>query len=280
MFGYIQPLKPELKVRELEVFKAYYCSLCKVIGKRYGKKAQFLIQYDCAFLGMLLDAQAEEKPEFYQGRCSYHPLKKKMLVRSNPALEYAADINLLLAYYKLRDDVADDGDLKSKLLLPLFFRAGKKAAKRLPEEAGTVRENIEALSRLEKARCADLDEMARPTAQMLANVFRGGTHIDPMAEIGYNLGRWIYLIDAYDDIPKDREDGAYNLFLEKYGPACLSSEECREEAAFSLQFSLAKAAEAFEKLDIKRNRGILENILYAGVLRKTEDVLAKKELQE
>ena len=276
MFGYVQPLKGELKVREFEMFKSYYCSLCKYIGKRYGKKAQFLINYDCAFLGLLLDALEEKEPEFYIGRCAYNPLKKKRLIKNSRALEYAADINMMLAYYKLRDDFQDNKSLKSCLLLPLFSRAGKKTAKRLPRVAKEVKEDIETLSRLEREHCENVDAVAAPTAQMLQEIFYYGSGMKAAGEVGFNLGRWVYLIDAADDVAEDVKSDDYNVFVKKYGKNCLDSPAFREEIAFSLQFSLAKAAQAYEMLDIRRNQGILNNIIYAGVLQRTDFVLNKR----
>ena len=273
MFGYIQPLKSELKVRELEVFKSYYCSLCKALGKRHGKKSQFLVNYDCAFLGLLLDSLDEKNPEFYVGRCAYNPLKKKMLIKNNSAIDYAADINMLLSYLKLKDDVSDKQLIKTAPLL-LYGCTGKKTAKRLDKVAPTVFECIQKLSELEKNMCDDIDEAATPTACMLEAVFAGYENIDYLAEIGYNLGRWVYLIDAADDMAEDRKKNNYNVINLKYKDNNNAS-FVKDELEFSLQFSLAKAAEAFDKIEPKRNAELLNNIIYAGVLNKTDEVLKR-----
>lgn len=277
MFGYITPLKSELKVREYEVFKAYYCSLCKELGRRCGKHAQFLIQYDCAFLALLLDAVTEKQPEFHKGRCAYNPLKAKMVVLKNSAAEYAADVNMLLAYYKMKDDYRDDRTLKALWALLFWGHAGRRAARRQQRAAEAIRANISRLSLLEQENCDCVDEMADCSGAMLREVFFAFSGNETLGDLGYNLGRWVYLIDACDDMEKDAMSGSYNVFLRRFGEAGLPGGGKREEIAFALHFSLARAAEDFEKLEIYRNRGILENILYAGVLQKTNGILQRQE---
>jgi hypothetical protein len=277
LFGYITPLKSELKVREYEVFKAYYCSLCKELGRRYGKHAQFLIQYDCAFLALLLDATREEEPGFYKSCCAYNPLKAKMVARHNDAICYAADVNMLLAYYKIKDDYCDEKSLKTLAAMIFFGRAGKRAARRQPKIAGVIREKVAKLSELEKQDCENIDAAADCTASMLGAVFRYFFDSTAMEALGYDIGRWVYLIDACDDMQRDLAQGNYNVFLRRYGNEALEGQKQREEIAFALQFSLARATENFNKLEIYRNRGILENILYAGVLQKTNGILQRQE---
>jgi hypothetical protein len=273
LFGYIQPLKSELKVRELEVFKSYYCSLCKILGKRCGKKSQFLVNYDCAFLGLLLDSLSSNNPEFYVGRCSYNPLKKKMLIKNNPAIDYAADINMILSYLKLKDDVSDKKLTRLPLLL-LYARKGKQTAKRLGSLSANIDACIAELSLLERENCDDLDQSANPTANMLRMIFQGYTDVDSLGEIGYNLGRWVYFIDAVDDMLEDKKKNNYNVFNLKYKDHA-NTASMKEDIEFLLQFSLAKAAEAFDKLPLSRNEGLLSNIIYAGVLHKTDEVLKR-----
>jgi hypothetical protein len=273
LFGYVQPLKGDLRVHELETFRGYYCSLCKALGKRYGKKAQFLLTYDCAFLALLLDSLHYDDPVFQKCRCAYNPLKRKRAVKGNLAVDYAADVNMLLAYHKLKDDRVDTRSAKAAMGSVLFWRCGKKAILRRGTLARQIGECVAALSELERAGCADIDEAAHWNARMLQKIFDFYPEYAELKEIGYNLGRWVYLMDALDDMQEDEQKGNYNVFLCKYGSSLAGA---GEEIAFMLQFSLAQAALAFEKLPVKRNRGILENILYAGVMQKTEAVLKKR----
>ena len=115
MFGYVTPLKPELKIREYEMFRGYYCGVCMHIKDTFGNLPRLTLNYDMAFLGLLLDALHNETPKIDFKRCMAHPLKKKPMIIDNKALEYTAAMNVSLVYYKLIDDVNDDKSIKSKL---------------------------------------------------------------------------------------------------------------------------------------------------------------------
>ncbi|MHB1314400.1 MAG: DUF5685 family protein [Christensenellales bacterium] len=263
MFGYVQPLKCELKIKEYDTFRAYYCGLCKALQK-YGKKAQFFVNYDCTFLGLLLDSLAEDDPAVSKRRCAYNPFSKKRIIYENPALGYAADIAVLLGYYKLKDNYLDREF--SGICTPLFYRAFKKASKNLPRQAKVIRECLEELRQLEKENCADMDKVAHTSARMVQTIFSLGDekNSDSLSKIGYNLGRWIYLMDALDDAPKDAKKKRYNV-LYKDGKMDID----RERLQFAMDYSLAKAAEGFEELVLNRNRELLKNIIYTGVLHQS-----------
>ena len=115
MFGYVTPLKPELKIREYEMFRAYYCGVCMHIKDNFGNIPRLALNYDMAFLGLLLDALHNEEPNIEFRKCMAHPLKNKPMIISNKALEYTAAMNVSLVYYKVIDDVNDDNSLKSKV---------------------------------------------------------------------------------------------------------------------------------------------------------------------
>ena len=115
MFGYVTPLKPELKIREYEMFRGYYCGVCMHIKDNFGNIPRLALNYDMAFLGLLLDALHSEEPNIEFKKCMAHPLKNKPMIINNKALEYTAAMNVSLVYYKLIDDVNDDKTLKSKL---------------------------------------------------------------------------------------------------------------------------------------------------------------------
>ncbi len=62
MFGYVRPLKGDLRVREYESFKAVFCGLCHSLSKNCGFAARFIVNYDLAFMAVLLSGG--EKPSF------------------------------------------------------------------------------------------------------------------------------------------------------------------------------------------------------------------------
>lgn len=280
MFGYVQPLKSELKVKELEAFKGYYCGLCKAIKEKYTQPARFMLNYDCAVLSLILSSMSDETPTVKREVCIASPVKKKTVIHSREA-EYAAAVNILLGYGKIRDAARDDRKISAGALSLLFKRVTKRAARDCPELASEFLQRIKNLSSLEEAGSADLDAVAGEFAHLLGAVFSLAPYgfIDAAAKkalwhLGYNLGRWIYIADAYDDIIKDDKTHSYNVFLQReYTNAAELKLKLREEAAFNLNFSLAEACNAYELLDIKRDKPLIDNIMYLGLAKKTEDVL-------
>ena len=113
MFGYILPEKPELKIKEYEIFKGYYCGICKSIGDRYGQISRLTLNYDCTFLALLLASINNEDVLLRRERCIAHPLKKRIVARQSEIIDYASDMNLILAYYNLKDDWIDQRSIVS-----------------------------------------------------------------------------------------------------------------------------------------------------------------------
>ncbi len=279
MFGYVHPLKPELKMKEYEAFKGYYCGLCKAIKEKYTNTARFMLNYDCAVLSLLLSSMSNETPELKRERCIVSPLKKKTVIRSRES-GYAAAVNILLGCAKIKDAAADDRNAAAFVLSGVYSRVSKRAAKDFPELAEEFGNRMKNLGRLEKEKCADIDAVSSEFGALLGAVFSyapfefADSGKKALWHLGYNLGRWIYIADAIDDIIKDDRKKSYNVFLQRqHGDAAAIKEAIREEAAFNLNYSLAEACKAYELLDIKRDKPLLDNIMYLGLAKKTEDVL-------
>jgi len=278
MFGYVQPLKPELKLKEYEAYKGYYCGLCKTIKENYTHAARFMLNYDCATLALLLASMSDKDPSVQQERCIASPFKKKTVVRADEA-GYAASVNILLGCAKIDDNVRDEGGLLARGLRLFYRRVYRCAAGRERALAAEFSERLLCLNTLEQTGCSDLDAVADAFAHLLAAVFSLAPFdfIDKAAKrtlwhLGYNLGRWIYIADAVSDIEKDAKNKSYNVFLQR-GALANASETVREQASFNLNMSLAQAVQAYELLDIKRDKPLLDNIMYLGLAKKTEDVL-------
>jgi hypothetical protein len=283
MFGYILPEKPEMKIREYELFRAYYCGVCKSMGDRYGQISRLTLNYDSAFLAILLGAVAGEKVTTVMERCIAHPGKKKNIIRNSEIIDYASDINIVLAYYNLEDDWEDERSVLSGTAAVLLRSAFKKIKKKNPEICAIIEGRLAELHKLEKEGCKSMDMAAEPFAKLMQSVLLykplcgipGNTDI--LGWIGYNVGKWIYILDAYDDLGKDIRKKAYNPLVCQYGyngdELCGFRNRIREKVEFNLTYSLNQIAKAFELLDIKNNSGILENIIYMGMLRKTESIL-------
>ncbi len=283
MFGYILPEKPELKVREYELFRAYYCGVCKSIGNRYGQLWRMTLNYDSAFLALLLSSISKKEYDLKTERCIAHPIKKRLAVRNSHIVDYASDMNILLVYYKMKDDWKDDRSPISGTGMLLLKDAFERIRKKYPEKCISIEKCLSQLSELEKNRCDCLDQAAEPFARLMENITTWDYLYDDektgriLRWIGYNIGRWIYIIDAYDDLEKDIRKKAYNPLVLHYkydgGNVSEFRESIRNEVEFTLTYSLSEIAKAYELLDKKNDTGIVENIIYMGMLRKTENIL-------
>jgi hypothetical protein len=271
MFGYITPKKCELRVHEYETYKAYYCGLCKALQHGYSIFSSAAVSYDCAFLYLLHDSLLSGKNELVRCKCILHPVEHRMEVKA-PCAGYPAAVNVLLTYYKIKDDI-QDGKRQSAAAAPFIYPAYRKAGRLYPDTEEAIRAMHRSLMKIQDSGSKSIDETAGAFAVLLGKVFE---NLDPeewenLYDLGYNLGRWLYIIDALDDIGKDQKSGNYNVFLSKYGDS--GDPALRKEAEFNLYFSLAKAAEAYTRLRVKKNRGILDNILYLGLKERTNMVI-------
>lgn len=221
MFGYIRPVRPELLVREDELYGAVYCGLCRYSGKHITHFSRFLLNYDFTFLAVLRMSLTGEQPDTVSVRCPYK-LRKQKTVLCTDAYALTAKYFGLFTYYKVRDDLLDEKGWKrlgKRLLLPIASRMRKKAL-RLGADEDVVRKPVEELRALEKEACASPDRAADCFARLLSAVAAEGlegTTADIAAQCGYHIGRFVYLIDALDDLEEDAETGNYNPFLLRYG---------------------------------------------------------------
>ncbi len=293
MFGYVKVCKPELKVREYEEYKAVYCSLCKTIGREYGVASRALLNYDAAFYILLRDcAENGELPAYKKGRCPFNPAKRcNYQTDCGESYRAAAALTVILSYHKVRDNLEDGKGLKkmtAALVYPAIWANYKKARKRYPRFAEIAENAMCAQSALEKAGCASTDEAAHPSAQALAALFTehmaDGAQKRVVERVAYCLGRWVYLMDAYDDMRDDLKHGAYNPFLVKYHVteiSELSANPLQEEILRSLHMTANEAAVSFSLLTGTVHREVLENILQDGLETVTQTVQSKyKEVKQ
>ena len=282
MFGYVRPLKPDLRVRELEDYKAVYCGLCRAMGKRHGVLARFTLNYDFTFLAMVL-ACGSEPCSFKQCRCPAHPFQKRKMCLQMPALEVAADESMILSWQKLRDDAADNGfwrGLPARLASVLLKPAYKKAAVARPEFDRTVKQCLEELHAMEQERCPSLDRPADAFARILqaaAPTTEDASRDRAVEQLLYHVGRWIYLVDAWDDREEDARTGNYNPVLERFEQR---PEEHAEDMRVTLLHSRNLAASAYSLAQSERWDGVLSNILYLGLPAVEELVFTGRWRQE
>lgn len=290
MLGYVTADKPELKMREFEVYSGYYCGVCKSISRRYGQLPRMVLSYDAAFLALLMAGLEGEEDAPVRERCIANPFKKKTIVQ-NKAIDYSADVMLILAWHKLLDDAHDEGRLYAKAAVKTMKSLYRRLEGARPALCTKVAENLKILTCLEDETCSSLDEAAEAFAKIMEAIFeegpvpKGFREGEVLRRIGYHLGKWIYLMDAIDDIEENLETGAYNPLLYRfdYKKGQESPEEFRirimDTCRFNLFHYLGEIGKAADLLTLKKNRGIIENIIYKGLLRRTEN-LTKEEYKE
>ncbi len=282
MFGYVRIYKPELKVREYEEYKAVYCTLCRTLGREYGQISRLLLSYDATFYVLLCGAGGAQ-PAYRKGRCRFNPAKVCYYETDADALyREAAALTVILAYHKARDDRADKKGARkaaAALLCAALHGSYKKAAKRYPAFAEIAGTAMEKQAALERARCESADRAADPSAHALAALCTAflpeGDDRRVTERIAYCVGRWVYLMDAYDDLEKDLKCGAYNPFLLQYSvqtPADVRSDAVQAGILRSLSMTENEAAETLALLSGPVRRAILENILCDGLHAKTEAI--------
>lgn len=280
MFGYVKPYNPELRVRELEEYKAVYCGLCKQLGRSFGVFARFTLSYDFAFLAMLKTAlDSEICPETERCACIAHPFCKRIRVRENAAMQMTARAAMISVYYKLLDDRADEGFFRrigAALLLPFAKRARRKALAFADGAAAdeAAAKMSAAQGQLETEKCQIPDAAAEPTANFLAAVLKNCAATAEQAAVlerfGYLLGRYVYLCDALDDLEDDRRRDRYNPFLYAGGEAAIAAKN-------ALFLTTAELSDDFDLLELHRYEGILENIIRIGL--RAEVIRIEKKLK-
>lgn len=271
MFGFINVYKNELKIKDYNLFKAYYCGLCKALGKRYNQFVRLGLSYDLTFLAIIGDALLDTEPKIIKDGCIKH-VGMHMICIDNPAIDYAADMSILLSYYKLCDDIFDDKSIKAFFMRIPYLRAVKKAKRKHKEISESIKNNLAKLSELEKQKCPSIDMAAHPFAKLTADIFAG---FNPeLRKLGYSIGRFIYITDAYNDIKSDEKKGSYNPFLH-YDKDYLSSMEFEKRALGTFNMNLTSVANEYNKLNILKNKDILDNIIYLGLRLISEQLFNK-----
>ncbi|MGL4798689.1 MAG: DUF5685 family protein [Cellulosilyticaceae bacterium] len=282
MFGYVKPLKDELKVYQLTVFKSYYCGLCQHIKKDFGELPRFVLNYDLTALALLLDGLSDSKTYMRDSICITSPVKKKPMIVANEALSYAACMNVSLVYYKLLDDVLDDGDLKSKVLAESLKPYTKKFPPQVLPINRVIHKELQALHKLESEKTFfSLDEISHPFAEIVGRIVKDYPYAlkndtpalrESLYQFGYALGKWIYMIDALDDLEKDMKEGNFNPINVLYNQDDLPYDELLARVGEQVSFTLLncgyRCMANLRKLPLVRNRAILHNIVSLGMMEE------------
>lgn len=282
MFGYVRAYKPELKVRDYEIYKAVYCTLCRKLGRSYGLFARLTLSYDFTFLALIHSGLKETCGGFDKRRCAFNPFKKCSYCKDDQDFELPSAAAMIMLYYKILDNIADNRGIKRlfyKLVLPIFNMARKKAEQKYPQIARVVGSYIDNQTIVEKQYSGNLDLASEPTAAALSQIFAmcGDTKDKRQLErLGYCIGKWVYLLDAAADLETDIKRGNFNPLAFEYNRETDPLYYAKLKIEPVLNVCISEAAKAFELLDVKKYKSILENIIYLG-LKNSQMYIFKKE---
>lgn len=272
MFGYVRINKMDLTFREYENYKGYYCGLCKYLKENHGEISRIGLNYDITFLIVILSAIYKPKTNIFEEVCLVSPFKrKKKLI--NDITEYAASMNILLTYYKLEDNLLDDKGVKDILAYNLYKSKLKMAHKKYPHKSQIIKEQMKILNQLEKNKEYNIDKVSNTFGELMGEIFayKKDKYEDDLRRIGFNIGKYIYILDAYEDLNEDYKKGRYNPFMEYTN----KREELKIRVDRLISISLGLLASSIDRLNLQVNRGIIENIVYSGVYLRYKNILEK-----
>ncbi len=264
MFGYVNINSAALSKEERERFSGLYCGVCEELRTLCGVRGRFTLSYDCTFLALVLNSLYEPEEQKTRIFCSVHPVVRHPC-HTGEMTAYAADINVILSYYSLLDDWQDEGSKLRKAGADLLKKAFETCAARRLSKAQVIREELGRLSTLEKQHSADIDELAGCFGHLLGKVFayKEDNWADALRCAGDALGRYIYILDAWDDAEKDQKSGAFNAL------SSLQGRDDYEKRVFEmLKCEMAHCADALEALPLVQDINIIRNVIYSGVWMK------------
>lgn len=261
MFGYITPSFEDISTEEQARYHALYCGLCRSIEDRYGQRCRTFLTYELAFLVLLYNSLYEPEETAGSGRCLMHPLEQQDFSRSTFS-DYAADLSIAFAYHKCLDDWQDDRSLKAKAGVELLKTPYEKARERIPKQCAAIEKALADISAIQRDADATPDDAAKRFGSLMGFLFAINQDFWARAlyDFGYDLGRFIYFMDAAMDYDDDLDSGNYNPFKQ------LELELL--DMRILLEGVMGNAVESFEKLPLVQDVHLLRSILYAGVWQK------------
>jgi hypothetical protein len=281
MYGYITLDKLNMYFKDHVLYRAFYCGNCLLTKKMHGGTARLTTNYDMTFMQVLLHSFLGPLPEYDERRCVFSP-KKKLTVRDNPLMRDTVDLNILFAYHKLNDDVTDGGGAKKRLARSALKRPYARAKKRLPECDGIITEKYGELRELEKENCASIDRAAHPFSEMLRDTARAvakDKYTDRFGSLCYNIGKYIYLMDALDDIGEDSRSGNYNPFLARYPDFSSRSgffSDHGGEIGFVMNSAINTCIRDYQELGLTEGKDLLDNIIHRALRKKYKELISSK----
>lgn len=276
MLGVMTVRKDELRFREFDRYRGYYCGLCRAIGKRCGSVCRMALSFEMTFLAMLHTSLYEPETADEKHRCLVHPLGKQRML-SNEAIDYAADLSAIVAYYDLRDGWEDEHRVDRLAESALLKRAAEEAGKHLPRQREAVEHYVKALHEIEARDDQNLDAAANLTGEMLGELYvmKDDVYARDLRELGFYLGKFIYLCDCYEDVERDIRKKNYNPLISRCENGTFAA-DCEQ----MLSDMMARAALAFERLPLLEDAEIMRNILYSGIWLRFENASERRKAKK
>lgn len=277
MFGYVTPDKPNLLIKEFALYKSVYCGICKSIKKYYGNLPRFTTNYDSVFLSILVHNYLNKDYVIERKNCILHPLKKRPVALDDELTHKIITVNILLAYHKFTDDIVDGGGLKKKVLRSVMVeKAYKKACKFMPQADEQIKLMYQELRKNEQGLAKGIDRVSDSFATMLeslSQILLEEKNTEELKRLFYNIGKWIYLADALDDLEKDKKSGNYNVLIATYGKyedLAKFKTELAEKLDFTFNCIFRQIQQDFENTEFNFNTGVIRNIIYNGITLRTK----------
>lgn len=276
MFGYVRFELPHLYIKDYTLYNAAYCGVCKGIKSSSGNLARFGLTYDMAFFSLILHNIKKIDLTITRQHCAEHPLFKKPMAEVDSLTDKIGALNTVFLYYKCKDNVEDEN--KDKFKLKLFRGSYKRAVKKYPDLAETVEKYMRLQSETEKSGTDSVDRAADNYSVMigrLAQNFLGESATDYTYKLFYNIGKWIYLVDAVDDYDKDLKKKCYNPFVAAYGDENKKSlvEKRAQDINYIFSSIFSEIAECRRNIKFYFNMDLIDNILFHGMPEQTKRAL-------
>ncbi len=268
MFGYVNTNKLELKMKDFYKYKAYYCGLCRTLKQNYGRLGQMTLTYDMTFLILLLTSLYESDTVNEKHRCLSHPVKNQDNL-INEITEFAAAMNIALSYHHFQDDWQDEKKIGGLAGASLVKRDYLKIEKQYPDQCAAIESALGRLKAYEKQGETDLDLVSGCFGELMGAlfVFKADQWVDTLRETGFYLGKFIFIMDAYDDLKQDLRKNSYNPLKERFNSATYE-----DDIRNILTMMMASCTAAFERLPCVQEMDILRNILYEGVWMRYDKI--------
>ncbi len=261
VFGYISVNPTKLTEEEKKRYRAFYCGLCHTLGEHYGSAGRATLSNDMTFLSLLLNALYEPTETVLNERCTLHPARQHMAVL-HEGTNYAADMNILLAYHKCEDDVSDEASMRGRVGKRALKKAYEQVKKTWPRQAETVAKCLSEIARIENKESEDLDALTRLSGRMLGECFvwREDAFAPYLRNLGGALGKFVYLMDAYEDYDHDLKHRQFNPLKSLH-----AQDDYEERIEEILTMEMAACVRAYDDLPIEQDDALIRNILYSGV---------------